>query len=90
MPGGWHVAETQSVERLLASLPPAERARRYREIARDVFQRAANTQDDTMRAGYLSLASGWQVLALEIEHSLGFDDPRVRPRRAVRAGASSR
>lgn len=65
-------AEFESLGQLLAALPAAERAQRYREIARDAFQRSETAQDETMRAGYLSLASGWQVLALEIEHSMAF------------------
>ena len=66
-------AEIEIVGLLLASLPAAERARRYRDIACDAFERAASAQDETTRAGYLSLASGWQVLALQVEHSIGLE-----------------
>ena len=40
-------------------------------MAAEAFERAEAAKDESMRAGYLSLASDWQVLALEIEHSLG-------------------
>ena len=57
--------------RQLARLPAGERVRRYREMAAEAFEHAEAAKDESMRAGYLSLASDWQVLALEIEHSLG-------------------
>lgn len=69
------------MKQLLAVLPAGERVRRYREMAAFALQRAADAQSARMRAEYLTLASSWQVLALEIEHSTGLatvsndDDP---------------
>jgi hypothetical protein len=45
-------------------------------MAAEAFERAEAATDESMRAGYLSLASDWQVLALEIEHSSGLTGPR--------------
>jgi hypothetical protein len=69
------------VKQLLAALPAGERVRRYREMAAFALQRAAESRSARMRAEYLTLASSWQVLALEIEHATGLsnvsndDDP---------------
>jgi len=70
----------------LAPREVAERVRRYREIACDAFRRAEDAEDEVTRAEYLSLASRWQVLALEIEHSRGltFDPPTANEAKAVR------
>ena len=59
----------------LAALPAGERARRYREMAVEAFQHATDAQSETVRAEYLSLASSWQVLAIEIEHMTGLAAP---------------
>jgi hypothetical protein len=50
-------------------LPKAERAERYRRLASEAFQRAEDSEDDELRSGYLSLASGWHSLASELERS---------------------
>lgn len=59
----------------LAALPAGERARRYRQRAVEAFQHATDTQSESLRAEYLSLASCWQVLAIEIEQTNGFATP---------------
>ena len=72
------------MNQLLAVLPAGERVRRYREMAAYALERAADARSARMRAEYLTLASSWQVLALEIEHSADFgpvsndDDPDDR------------
>ena len=53
-------------------LPKAERAERYRRLASEAFQLAEECADDALRAGYISLASGWHSLAFEIERSNHF------------------
>jgi hypothetical protein len=79
------------VKQLLAVLPAGERVRRYREMAAFALERAAESHSARMRAEYLTLASSWQVLALEIEHSTGFapvsndDDPDDRTPSASRS-----
>ena len=59
--------------RLLSSLPPAERAECYRQFARSAVRKAQAVTDEEYRAEYLTMASGWHSLALEIERSLEFD-----------------
>jgi hypothetical protein len=59
---------------VLAAMPPEERVRRYRQMAAEAFRLAASTQDMALKAGHLSLASGWQVLAIEIEHAHGLGE----------------
>lgn len=56
------------------SLPPVERARRYREMA-SVALKHAETLDAAARASLFSMAASWQALALEIEHSAATDQP---------------
>lgn len=63
---------------LLATLPAGERVKRYREIAAVAFQRAASAHSETLRTEYLSLASAWQVLAIEIEHMSGLAWPNIQ------------
>jgi hypothetical protein len=70
-------SEGDRVGRRFAALPAAERARRYRELATAAFTRAAAARDESMRKEYLSLASAWQVLAIEIEHMFGLVPPPV-------------
>ena len=63
---------------LLAAVPPEERVRRYRQMAAEAFELAASSHDLALKAGHLSLASGWQVLAIEIEHAHGLATPSER------------
>jgi hypothetical protein len=63
------------VRQRLAALPAGDRARRYREMAGEAFQHASDAQSEVLRAEYLSLASSWQVLAIEIEHATGLATP---------------
>ncbi|HUO93434.1 MAG TPA: hypothetical protein VMU22_10955 [Rhizomicrobium sp.] len=55
-----------------SELPRSERAERYRRLASEAFQLAEDCTDDSLRHGYLSLASGWHSLAFEIERSSHF------------------
>ena len=48
-------------------LPPGERAKRYRELAREARVRAANSKGQEAQASFLILAGQWQQLALEAE-----------------------
>lgn len=64
-------AKEEELGFLLAAMPPEERVRRYRQMAAEAFRLAASTHDMALKAGHLSLASGWQVLAIEIEHTHG-------------------
>lgn len=52
---------------LLESLPLAQRLLRYRQLSQEALQKATNIDDEEMRAGYLSMAAGWHMLATEIE-----------------------
>jgi hypothetical protein len=52
---------------LLESLPLAQRLLRYRQLSQEALQKATNIEDEEMRAGYLSMAAGWHMLAVEIE-----------------------
>ena len=46
---------------------PESRAARYREMAVESLNVAANTKDPQARAAYLKLVEGWNNLAAEIE-----------------------
>lgn len=52
---------------LLDSLPLAQRLLRYRQLSQEALQKATHIEDEDMRAGYLSMAAGWHMLATEIE-----------------------
>lgn len=52
---------------LLDSLPLAQRLLRYRQLSQEALQKATNLDDEDMRAGYLSMAAGWHMLATEVE-----------------------
>jgi len=52
---------------LLDALPLAQRLLRYRQLSQEALQKATKVEDEDMRAGYLSMAAGWHMLATEIE-----------------------
>jgi hypothetical protein len=58
---------TTRLNQLLESLPLAQRLLRYRQLSQEALQKATNIEDEEMRAGYLSMAAGWHMLATEIE-----------------------
>ncbi len=55
------------MDNLLDSLPLAERLLRYRQFSQDALRKAGETANDEMRLGYLSMATGWHMLATEVE-----------------------
>jgi hypothetical protein len=65
--------ESGPVGRMLASLPPAERAERYREFANEAMQKAQAAADSEHRIEYLTMAAGWHSLASAIERSMGIE-----------------
>jgi hypothetical protein len=54
-------------------LPPLERARRYREFARDTLRLAELADRQDVKATYLSLTACWTSLAREAENAAGRD-----------------
>ena len=54
----------------LSELPPSERAKRYRELAREAERQAERSTGST-REGYLFLAKGWEGLAQAIDAEIG-------------------
>ena len=55
---------------LLASLPPEQRAERYRQFANDAMKKAQDSKDPDRRAEFLTLASGWHAMAVEAERAV--------------------
>jgi hypothetical protein len=51
-----------------SELAPRERAKRYRELARDAEKMAASSKN-TVRQSYLIMAEQWRKLADEVEAS---------------------
>jgi hypothetical protein len=51
----------------MESLPLAQRLLRYRQLSQEALQKATKMENDELRAGYLSMAAGWHMLATEIE-----------------------
>ena len=60
---------------LLASLPPDERAERYREFAAQAIMRAQDAASADERAEHLTMAAGWHTLAVEVERLLATVNP---------------
>lgn len=54
----------------LILLPLSERARQYRRMATELMDQAEVASDPETRMSLLALASGWQVLAVQIEEML--------------------
>lgn len=57
----------QPMGQLLASLPPEQRAGRYREFGAIAVLQSHETTDPVLQAEYLTMASGWHAVALEAE-----------------------
>lgn len=55
---------------LLDVLPLEQRLTRYRQFAEDSLRLAAVTCDPVLRAGHISMASGWHVLAAKVENAM--------------------
>jgi hypothetical protein len=50
----------------LSKLPPGERAKRYRELAREARRKAANSKREAQTA-FMKFGEQWEQLALEAE-----------------------
>ena len=55
---------------LIASLPPEQRAERYRQFAAQAVTMAQAESNPEQRAELLTVAAGWHSLAVEAERSL--------------------
>ena len=54
----------------LKNLPPADRAKRYRQFAAAALEEANLMQDEDLRASLLTIATGWHLMASELEDEL--------------------
>ncbi|HUO92939.1 MAG TPA: hypothetical protein VMU22_08450 [Rhizomicrobium sp.] len=52
-------------------LPPAERAKRFRELAATALRRAATSRSRELKTEYAAVAAAWQALAVQTEHAAG-------------------
>ena len=59
--------KSKPVGQLLASLPPDERAQRYRQFATEAVRKAQEACDLDLRAEYVTMAAGWHTMAVEAE-----------------------
>ena len=66
----------QSIE----SRPPQERARHYRQLAKEAIRLAEALTDKNLRVGYLAMATGWHSLAQEAERLAAAETPMPAPR----------
>jgi hypothetical protein len=62
--------ESAPLGQLLASLPPEERAERYRQFASEAIRKSQEAKDSDRRAEYLTMAAGWHNLAIEAERAM--------------------
>jgi hypothetical protein len=60
------------------SLPPLERARRYREFALETLRLAEETEKPALKATYVSLSVCWRSLAREAEQVANLDPEKLR------------
>ena len=68
--GGKLTTKGRTVGQSCESLPPKQRAHRYREMADAAFHRARDATDPERQAEYLGVAMGWHAMALDIEAHL--------------------
>jgi len=71
----------------LDALPLAQRLLRYRQLSQEALQKATKVEDEDMRAGYLSMAAGWHMLATEIERLRDRQQPSGTEERPAGTGA---
>ena len=57
----------------LSGLPPRERAKRYRQLAKEARVHAANSKADE-RAAFVKFAGKWEQLALEADADAEAED----------------
>jgi hypothetical protein len=58
------------VGQLFASLPPEERAERYRQFASEAVRKSQEAKDSDRRAECLTMAAGWHDMATEAERAM--------------------
>jgi hypothetical protein len=59
------------VGRAFDSLPPLDRAQRYRQMAEAAYLLAADAPTPQAKAAHLDFATGWHDLAATLERDLG-------------------
>jgi len=59
----------------LESLPPEQRAERYRQFAADAIKKAQDSQESDRRAEFLGMAAGWHTMAVEAERLAALRPP---------------
>jgi hypothetical protein len=55
--------------RSFETLPPARRAKFYRQFARDALRKARIAKEKERRAEYFAMAAGWHLMATELERN---------------------
>jgi hypothetical protein len=60
------------------SLPRLERARKYREFARETLMLAESAEKQELKATYISLSQCWRSLAHEAESISRLDPEKLR------------
>ena len=69
--------KSMPVGQALDSLPPKQRAERYRQFASDVMQKAQAAQHPDQKTEYLAMASGWHAMAVESELLATLDEGTI-------------
>jgi hypothetical protein len=60
-------------------LAPDQRLIHYRLSAQDALEKAQRAKNPELRAGFLTMAQGWQALAAEVERQMRNGTPRRSP-----------
>jgi hypothetical protein len=60
----------KKVDESFQALPVEDRIRRCRQFAEEAFLRAGKATNRDLRAGFLTMATGWHSLASELEQDL--------------------
>lgn len=70
---GWGMSQpfNGGTDRSVETLPPEQRAQRYRDMADGAFLTAQRTDKPELKAEYLALAMSWHAIAQELEEDLG-------------------
>ena len=72
--------QVHSVARAFDALPPPERARRYRQMAKAALDMAGGAPTSEDKASYISLSASWHSLATNLEREPDGDSPAATHR----------
>jgi len=65
-----NTCESKDMGRSFEGLTREERLIRYRLFAEDALEKAQTASSQELRAGFLTMANGWHIMAAELERQM--------------------